>query len=179
MSIRMELLLAALIALALAGCATAPTPPPPPPNEGSASYHLVNDADMARYQMTPGTVATGGKPLERVLPIYPPSLLAQCMPIVDVQAQVIVDTTGKASDVRRYPATESTEKAVPPAFFDAVRVAVMQWQFAPLRIGRWATDASGGTHEIDSEAKPFSLLYAFRFECSSGKATVSSAPAKG
>lgn len=173
MSIRMELLLARLLASGLAGCATLPAPPPPPPNEGSTSYHLVNDAHTVHYQMAPGMVATGGKPFERVLPIYPPSQLAQCQSIVDVQAQVIVDTTGKASDVRRYPTAGSTETPVPPAFFDAVRVAVLQWQFEPLQISRRATDVSGDAHEVDSEAKPFSLLYAFRFECSSGKASVS------
>lgn len=178
MSIRMKLLLAALLASGLAACAALPIPPPPP-NEGSTSYHLVNDTNVAHYQLTPDTVATGGKPFERVLPIYPPSQLATCLPVVDVQAQVIVDTSGKASEVRRYPAAGSTQATIPPVFFDAVRTAVMQWQFEPLLIGRRTNDASGGTHAIDSEAKPFSLLYAFRFECSSGKATVSSTPAKG
>lgn len=179
MSIRMELLLAALLVSGLAGCATVPAPPPPPPNEGSASYHRVYDAHEAHYQLTPGAVASGGKPSERVSPIYPPSQLAPCPPSVDVQAQVIVDTTGKASEVRRYPAAASTETPAPPAFFDAVRAAVLQWRFEPLQISRWAVDADGGEHKIDSEAKPFSLLYAFRFECRSGKATVSSMPAKG
>jgi len=60
-----------------------------------------------------------------------------------------------------------------------VRAAVMQWQFAPLRIAHWAADADGNTHEVDSTSKPFSLLYAFRFECHAGKATVTSAPTQG
>jgi len=31
---------------------------------------------------------------------------------------------------------------------------------------------------VDSETKPFSLAYVFRFECHAGKSSVSAAPAK-
>lgn len=168
-------LLAGLLALGVAGCATVAKPP----NEGSTSYHMVDDGQMARYQLAMGDVATGGKPLQFVLPAYPTAQLAACPPVVDVQAQVIVDTQGKASEVRRHAVAGNTAAPVSPQFFDAVRAAVMQWQFAPLQIDHWAADADGNTHEVDNTIKPFSLLYAFRFECHAGKATVTSAPTQG
>lgn len=176
MSIRMGWLFAALLASGLAGCATVPIPPPP--NEGSTSYRLVDDGHMAHYTLAMGDVAVGGKPLSRVLPVYPTGLLAACMPVVVVRAQVIVGRDGKASEVRPYPAAEKTAAPAPPAFLDAVRMAVMQWRFEPLQINHWAADANGNTHEVDSDTKPFSLVYAFRFVCHAGKATVSSAPAR-
>ena len=66
-----------------------------------------------------------------------------------------------------------------PSFYAAARAAVLQWEFNPLRINHWAADADGNTHAVDSKTKPFSLSYAFRFECHAGKATVMSAPAQG
>lgn len=176
---RMKSLLAGLLALGMAGCATVAKPSAKAPNEGSTSYHLVDDGQMAHYTLALGDVATGGGTIHRVLPVYPPAQLAACPPVVDVQVQVIVGTTGRASDVRHYPAAGAPAAPAPPQFFDAVRAAVMQWQFAPLQIGHWAADANGDTHEVDSDTKPFSLVYAFRFECRAGRATVSSAPAQG
>ena len=178
MTTRRRSLLPGLLVLGMAGCATVARPPAKAPNEGSASYHMVDDGQMAHYQLALGDVATGGGTIQRVLPVYPPTLLAACTPVVDVQVQVIVGTTGMASDVRHYPAAGDPDMSAPPQFFDAVRAAVMQWQFAPLQINHWAADADGNTHEVDSETKPFSLVYAFRFECRAGKATVSSAPAQ-
>ncbi|MBD8898676.1 hypothetical protein [Rhodanobacter sp. DHG33] len=168
-----------LLAAGIAGCATVAKPPVKAPNEGSASYHMIDDGQMVHYKLALGDVATGGGTIQRVLPVYPPALLAACQPVVDVQAQVIVGATGMASDVRHYPPAGDPGASIPPQFFDAVRTAVMQWQFAPLQISHWAADADGNTHEVDSETKPFSLVYAFRFECRAGKATVSSAPARG
>ncbi|MEW9571769.1 hypothetical protein ABQJ54_08395 [Rhodanobacter sp. Si-c] len=175
---RKRLLLPGLLGLGVAGCATVAKPPAKAPNEGSTSYHMVDDGHMAHYPLALGDVAIGGKPFQRVLPTYPPTLLAACPPVVDVQVQVIVGTTGRASEVRRYPAADNTAAPIPPQFFDAARAAVMQWQFIPLQISHWAADADGNTHEVDSDTKPFSLVYAFRFECHAGKATVSSASAE-
>jgi len=63
------------------------------------------------------------------------------------------------------------------AFIDAVRAAAAQWQFNPLQINRWAADADGNSHVVDSETKPFSLAYVFRFACHAGQSTVSAAAA--
>ena len=171
----MRMLVYGLFAVGVAGCATVAKPPVRAPNEGSASYHLVDDGQTAHYALAMGDVATGGKPIQRVLPQYPSAMLAVCPAVVDVQMQVIVGTSGKASEVRRYPAASVGD--VP--FFEAARMAVLQWQFLPLQINHWAADADGNTHEVDSSTKPFSLVYAFRFECHAGKPTVSAAPATG
>lgn len=179
MTCRGGLLVPGLFALGMAGCATVAAPPAKAPNEGSTSYHMVDDGQMAHYRLALGDVATGGGTIQRVLPVYPPALLAACPPVMDVQVQVIVGTTGMASDVRHYPAAGNSAVSVPPQFFDAVRAAVMQWRFAPLQIDHWAADADGNTHEVGGETKPFSLVYAFRFECHAGKATVTSAPTPG
>jgi len=172
-------LFSGLLALGIAGCATVAKAPVKAPNEGSASYHMVDDGQMAHYKLALGDVATGGGTIQRVLPVYPPARLTVCQPVVDVQVQVIVGVSGMASDVRHYPPAGNPDISTPPQFFEAVRAAVMQWQFAPLQISHWAADADGNTHEVDSETKPFSLVYAFRFECHAGKATVSSVSAPG
>lgn len=58
------------------------------------------------------------------------------------------------------------------------RVAALQWRFSPLQISHWAADADGNSQVVDSETKPFSQAYVFRFACHAGKAMVSSAAAK-
>lgn len=162
------------LALAMAGCATL-SPDARAPNQGSTSYHRVDDGQMAHYQLAIGEVASGGKPLARVLPVYPATQLEICPATVEVRVQVIVDTAGKAIEARRYPAPAAAD--VPADYYDAVRAAVLQWQFSPLVIGHWAADAEGNTHEVDSVARPYSLVYAFRFACRAGKATVTPAAA--
>jgi hypothetical protein len=64
------------------------------------------------------------------------------------------------------------------AFIDAVRAAALQWQFQPLSISRWAADADGNSHVVDSGTRPFSLTYVFRFECHAGQSSVSAAAAQ-
>ncbi len=179
MPIRMGSLPAGLLALGLAGCASVAAPPAKAPNEGSASYRMLDDGHMAHYQLALGDTATGATPFRRVLPVYPPDQLAACPPVQEVRVQVIVDDAGKVGDVRELPADAAPAAPRSPSFLAAVRAAVLQWQFTPLRISHWAADAAGNSHEVDSRSKPFSLIYAFRFECRAGKATVSSAPAQG
>ncbi|HKR76818.1 MAG TPA: hypothetical protein VJR95_09130 [Rhodanobacter sp.] len=175
----MRLLAPGLLALGAAGCATIAAQPARAPNEGSASYRMLDDGHMAHYQLAMGDTATGATPFRRVTPVYPPERLAACPPVQEVRVQVIVDAAGQVSDVRDLPANDATAVPRSPSFYAAVRAAVLQWQFNPLRINHWAADADGNTHEVDSANKPFSLMYAFRFECHAGKATVSSAPAQG
>ena len=175
----MGLLPAGLLALGLSGCATVAAPPAKAPNEGSTSYRMLHDGHMAHYQLAMGDTATGATPFRRVTPVYPPEQLAACPPLQEVRVQVIVDATGEVGEVRELPTDEASAAPRSPSFYAAVRTAVLQWEFNPLRINHWAADADGNTHEVDSKTKPFSLVYAFRFECHAGKATVSSAPARG
>jgi hypothetical protein len=174
----MRLLVPVLLALGAAGCATVAAPPAGAPNEGSASYRMLDDGHMAHYQLAIGDTATGATPFQRVLPAYPRDQLMACPPLQEVQVKVIVDETGKVSDVRGVLVDDMSGMPPWPSFFAAVRTAVLQWQFNPLRINHWAADADGKAHEVDSTTKPFSLMYAFRFECHAGKTAVSSASAQ-
>lgn len=173
--LRLPMVLVAVLGTALAGCATPPHAPPPPAT-GDASWRIVAPPGTARYQLAMGEVASGATPFRRVAPRYPPELLATCPPPVDVQALLIVGPSGKVEAVR--VADEGTANAARHRFIDAVRVAARQWQFAPLQITHWAGDADGSTHVVDSQTRPFSLTYAFRFECHAGKAAVSTAAAR-
>ncbi|HEX7732079.1 MAG TPA: hypothetical protein VF415_05485 [Rhodanobacter sp.] len=176
---RMRLLAPGLLALGVAGCATVAAPPPTKaPNEGSASYRLLDDGHMAHYQLAMGDTATGATPFRRVTPAYPPDQLAACPPLQEVRVQVIVDEAGRVGDVRGMPPDGASAVPRRQQFYAAVRTAVLQWRFDPLRISHWAADADGNAHEVDSTTKPFSLVYAFRFECHAGKTSVSSAPAQ-
>lgn len=179
MTTRVGWLFAGMFVLEMAGCATVATPPARAPNEGSASYRMLDDGRMAHYQLAIGDTATGATPFRRVMPAYPPEQLAACTPLQEVQVQVIVDEAGKVGDVRGMPPDDAPAAPRRQPFYGAVRAAVLQWQFNPLRINHWAADADGNTHEVDSKTRPFSLMYAFRFECHAGKAMVSSAPTQG
>jgi hypothetical protein len=163
-----------VLLLLLAGCAT-PRHQPPPPATGDASWRVVAPPGTVHYQLALGEVSSGAAPLKRVRPVYPPGQLASCPPPQEVPALLIVDGQGKVDEVR--VTDEARADAGRRAFIDAVRAAALQWQFSPLTISRWAADADGNSHAVDSGTRPFSLTYVFRFECHAGKSTVSSAAA--
>ena len=156
--------------LVLTGCASSPHIVPPP-SRGDTSWGMVVPPGTTRYHLALGDVSTGATPFRRVMPIYPASPLAACLPPQQVQAQLIVDKTGTVSDVRGMVMDEASPHW--QQFLAAVRVAALQWRFTPLQIEHWAADANGNMHEVDSETKPFSLIYVFRFECHAGQPTVS------
>lgn len=164
-----------VLLLLLAGCAM-PRHAPPPPAIGDASWRATVPPGTVRYQLALGEVSSGGTPFQRVAPVYPPDLLASCPPPQEVPAQLIVGVNGMVGEVRI--TDEAQADADRRAFIAAVRTAALQWQFNPLTIDRWAADADGNSHVVDSETKPFSLDYVFRFECHAGKGRVSSADTK-
>ena len=164
----------ALLGTMLAGCATTQRIPPSPSPTGDASWHVVAPTGTTRYQLAMGDVSSGATPFRRVTPIYPGDQLATCPPPQDVQAQLIVDQAGKVSEVRVVDEAQADEGR--RQFIAATRKAALQWQFSPLTINHWAADADGNSHVVDSETKPFSLDYVFRFECHAGKSAVSAAP---
>ncbi len=161
--------------LTLVGCATT-SQPASPPATGNASWREVPPPGTTRYQLALGEVSSGGTPFQRVAPVYPRDLLASCPPPQEVPALLIVGASGVVGEVR--VTDEAQADASRHAFIAAVRVAALQWRFSPLHIDRWAADADGNSHVVDSETRPFSLAYVFRFECHAGKATVSAATAK-
>jgi len=164
--------------LLLAACATAPhTQLPTPSATGEASWREVSTPGMVRYPLALGEMSSGATPVQRVAPIYPTDQLTTCPPPQEVQALLIVDKAGKVSDVRGIVVDDWSATPSWQQFFAAVRTAALQWRFAPLQIEHWAADADGNSHVVDSETKPFSLGYVFRFECHDGKSAVSSSAA--
>ena len=137
---------------------------------------MVVSPGTMRYQLALGEVSSGGTPFQRVTPVYPPELLADCPPPQEVPALLVVNGAGKVGEVRVTDETQADTGR--RAFIASVRVAALQWQFNPLQINRWAADANGNSHVVDSATKPFSLAYVFRFACHAGKATVSTAATK-
>lgn len=148
------------------------------PNKGSTSYRAIDDSHMTHYQPAFGDIS-GATPTRHASPIYPSDQLAVCASIQKVLAQVIVDEAGKVSDVRDMQVAETVSTALNKSFFTAVRTAVLEWEFTPLRISHWSDSTDGRAHEEDATAKPFSLMYVFSFECHAGKATVMSVSTQG
>jgi hypothetical protein len=159
--------------LLLTGCATQrPKPSPPPPPTGDASWRIKEPPEgTKRYQLAMGSVATGSAPVVRVTPVYPPGELSICPAPLELEALLIVDANGEVRDVR--VANEAQADMHRRQFIDAVRAAASQWNFMPLHVNHWASDADGNSHVVDSETLPFSQAYEFRFECHAGKAQVS------
>jgi hypothetical protein len=124
----------------LAGCAGTRAIVTSPPS-ASASYRLVPEAGIARYTLTQGQVASGAGLLERIVPDYPPELLAACPPLVEVHAQLIVDGSGKVREVR---VTDKAQAGTARrTHIAATRKAALQWSFEPLHIGHRSADADG------------------------------------
>jgi hypothetical protein len=155
-------------AAVLAGCAHTTPKPTTDPGVGSTSYRVADNTGLAHYSLALGQVAMGATIEQHVAPAYPAAQLAACPAHVELPARVIVDTRGNVGEVRMAP---------PPAqqpFAEAVREAVQDWHYTPLTITRWAADADGNSHPVDTEAKPFSLDYVFTFRCEHGHTSVSS-----
>lgn len=165
------LLAAALLAAALlAGCAHTVRKPSAEPGIGSASYRTANDTGLAHYNLALGQIATGATLEAHDPPAYPDAMLTACPARVELPARVIVGTQGNVDEVRMNP------PATQQPFADAVRRAVQGWRYTPLTITRWAADADGISHPVDTEAKPFSLDYVFTFRCEHGHTSVTSGP---
>jgi hypothetical protein len=154
----------------LAGCVHTIQKPPAEPGVGSASYRTAANTGLAHYDLAMGQIATGAMLEAHDPPAYPDAMLASCPPLVELPARVIVGTQGSVEEVRMSP------PATQQPFADAVRKAVRSWRYTPLTITRWAANADGTSHPVDTEAKPFSLDYVFTFRCEHGHASVTSGP---
>lgn len=166
--IRATAILAAVVLLA--GCAHTARKPDAPPGVGSASYRVADNTGIAHYQLAMGQVAMGATLEAHQPPTYPDAMLATCPPRIELAARVIVGAQGSVDDVRINP------PAAQQPFASAVRQAVQGWRYTPLTITRWAANADGTSHPVDTEAKPFSLDYVFTFRCEHGHTSVSAGP---
>ena len=146
---------ASLMALCLAACAAAPARAP-----------TAKSADMVEVPLPLGETYNGGEPLSRVMPIYPATMVKACPAQQEIDAVVYVDANGTVSNV----IGAVIDMALPPweTFFAAVRPAMLQWRFEPLRVERWVADAAGNTHAVDSKAHRFARRYTFDFTCKGG-----------
>lgn len=127
-------------------------------------------ADMTSVPLSLGETTIGGEPLYRVKPTYPSAQLAACPASEEIDAVVYVDANGTVSDV----IGAVIDMAQPPwdTFFAAVRTAVLQWRFEPLRVDHWAADAQGNSHAVDGRTHRFARQYVFSFTCRSGATQV-------
>lgn len=154
----------------LAGCTHIAEKPPAEPGVGSASYRSADNSSLVHYHLALGQVAMGATLEAHEPPVYPQTMLTTCPSLVELPARVIVGTQGSVDEVRINP------PPVQRAFAEAVRRAVQGWRYTPLTITRWAANADGTSHPVDTEAKPFSLDYVFTFRCEHGRTSVSSGP---
>jgi len=151
----------------LAACASQPAKLTQPSYRGESSYRALSEQGMAHYQLALGATSSGAVPIDHPPPVYPKALLARCPPRVRLRALLIVGIDGKVDEVRLQD--PSNQAGIDPAFAAAVRAAARQWRFEPLRITRWAADADGDSHTVETVSKPFSLPYEFSFACRDGK----------
>lgn len=160
--VSMRLPFVSVLTLCLAACAATPLRAP-----------AAQDTGMVNVPLPLGETYSGGAAVYRVMPVYPPAMLASCPAQEDIEVVVRVDTTGKVGAVYGY----AIDAFPPPweTFFAAVRPALMQWRFEPLRVGHWAADAEGNAHAVDGAARPFEAMYRFRFVCHAGATSVSAA----
>ncbi|MGN2246654.1 hypothetical protein ACFWZ3_08180 [Frateuria sp. GZRR35] len=163
---RTATLFAAIILLA--GCAHTSQKPTAAPGVGSASYRTAGNSSLAHYNLAIGQIAMGATLDAHEPPAYPAAMLATCPPVIELPARVIVSTQGNVDEVRMNP------PAAQQPFAESVRAAVRRWRYTPLTITRWAADADGTSHPVDTEAKPFSLDYVFTFRCEHGRTSVAS-----
>lgn len=159
----------------LAACGAIPPSSPGARPQGDATWHAVVPPATARYELAMGEVSSGAAPDRRVTPVYPAVLLKRCPPPQDVRALLIVSAAGRVDDVR--VDDEAAADADRRLYIDAVKAAARQWSFVPLRVERWAADADGESHVVDSQARPFSLAFDFHFECYGGAARVTTGDA--
>ena len=85
-------------------------------------------------------------------------------------------TTAQRPTTRQSTDASQAAQTNPEQYVNPVRRAVQGWRYTPLTITRWAADADGTSHPVDTEAKPFSLDYVFTFRCEHGHTSVTSGP---
>jgi len=158
--------------LLVAGCAAPRTKPSPTSTTGNASWREDTPSGSSHYTMEPGDTLSGGTLIKQAAPIYPLDQLATCPPAQDVEALLIVDKTGKVTEVR--VADEAKAAPTRQEFIYAVRTAALQWNFSPLKIDHWSAAPDGKGLQDIGLVQPFSRNYAFHFECHAGKAAVTS-----
>ena len=162
---------AALACLLLAACASAPPGPAPAPLAGSGSYTPVHGANTRRYELSAGQSFSGATLARFQNPLYPPALLPLKLAPVTLVVQLVIGADGRVQRVQPDPPAQLRLPDHTAEFMAAIEACTRQWQFAPLLIT--TTRVDDGKPQQRTEAKPFSLVYAFSFELRDGKAHAS------
>jgi hypothetical protein len=142
-------------------------------------FKSVENAGGAHYELRAEQSYTVPGPVDHQAPMYPPDMIALHLSHVVVQTKVIVDEKGHVTDAR-FPADSASNH--PAAFDDAVKNAVLTWNYTPFLVRDWEDieDAEGNVVDskiVKEEARPFSLDYEFYFDLRDGKPVVASTQA--
>ena len=157
--------------LLLAACASTPPRPAPPPLAGSGSYTPVHGANIRRYVLSAGQRFSGATLARFQNPLYPPALLPLKLAPVTLVVQLVIGADGRVQRMQPDPPAQLQLIDHAAEFMAAIEACTRQWQFAPLLITTMRVD--DGKPQQRTEAKPFSLVYAFSFELRDGKAHAS------
>ena len=158
--------------LLLAACASTPPGPAPPPLAGSGSYTpVVHGANTRHYELSAGQSFSGATLARFDNPLYPPALLPLKLAPLTLVVQLVSGADGRMQRVQADPPAQLRLPDHTAEFMAAIEACTRQWQFAPLLIT--TTRVDDGKPQQQTEAKPFSLVYAFSFELRDGKAHAS------
>ncbi|MDE1959266.1 MAG: hypothetical protein KGI40_09295 [Xanthomonadaceae bacterium] len=158
----------------LAACATTTPPRPAAPSlSGIARYEPVSRPDEARYQLQSGQTSNAPAATRWSDPVYPPALVALNLPTQVLLVKLVIDTEGHVAQVLADAGSPDTRGPHAAAFLQAIRTAVQDWRFDPLRIVTWK-DRGADRMRVSTRTLPYSLEYRFTFSIVDGKGTASS-----
>jgi len=158
----------------LAACATTSQPKPAAPSlSGIARYEPVSRPDEARYQLQFGQTSNAPTATRWSDPAYPPALVALNLPTQVLLVKLVIDTTGHVTRVLPEAGSPDTRGPHAAAFMLAIRSAVQDWRFDPLRIVTWK-GRGADRMRVSTRTLPYSLEYRFTFSIVDGKGTASS-----
>jgi TonB family protein len=164
-----------VIILVLGGCAHRPpltpatTPPAPAQSQESGSVAY-------KFMVEPGGSVTGRSSQELVsprpttelpLPNYPPNALAAHAGEAHVVVRILIDTTGRISNVTDSPVASSSPGPFAGEFRDAVLRALRHWRFTPGYFGKQDDDLG-----VRPEIVPVRYDVRFDFEIVGGEGRV-------
>ncbi len=158
----------------LTACATTVPPKAAAPSlSGIARYEPVSRPDEARYPLQSGQTSNAPTATRWSDPVYPPALVALNLPTQVLLVKLVIDTDGHVTRVLPDAGSEGNHGPHAAAFLQAIRTAVQDWRFDPLRIVTW-TGSGADRVLVSTRTLPYSLEYRFTFSIVDGKGTASS-----
>jgi len=150
--------------LLIAGCQTQPgirgyssveaIEPPPAPGENVQQAEIPDDYSPSYVK---GELAK---------PVYPPDALAAHARKYVVYVTVTIDPSGRASNVVRSMRGIDQPNAFSEEFFQAVRNAVLTWEFSPAHNILWSRGPDGEMSYVGAEPVVSTMDFKFTFDVS-------------